>query len=394
MPFARNPHHRSVDWLARCAVPILAAIILAFSAAVGDAAAATDVFLVRGISVDETADTAAAARAAAFRRGQREALNILLRRLTQRADHGRLPAVDAERLEFMVRALQVADEKTSAVRYLAKMTVAFKPLEVRRLLREAGIPFAESVSKPVLVMPVMQRDGALILWDEPNEWRAAWSQLPASDGLVPLIAPVGDLSDISDVDAAQAADGDPLRLSAIASRYGAGDVLVAIATLSPTAAGTQVDITARRIGAPSQRALQSAVEIADPAVLPATLLAAAQGIAEAVQDTWKSANLLSFDRPGQLVVAVPLASLEQLVSVERRLTGIAAISNVALISLTRDAAAFEITHFGDEAQLTVALAQQDLALEQPAVRAGTPDPFGAVQTGTASTLRVLRPIEP
>lgn len=394
MPFARNPHHRSVDWLARVAVPSLAAIIVVFGAAVGASPAAADIFSVSGISVDETADTAAAARAKAFRRGQREALNILLRRLTQRSDQARLPTVDADHLEFMVRALQVTDEKTSAVRYLAKMTVAFKPPEVRRLLRDAGIPFAESVSKPVLVIPLIRRDDTLVLWDEPNEWRAAWSQLPEANGLVPLIAPVGDLNDITDVDAAQAADGDPLRLSAIARRYGAGDVLVTTATVSQTAGGLHADITARRIGAPSQPAIATTAEAADPADLPAALSAAAQRVSEDVQDAWKSANLMTFDRPGYMVVAVPLSSLDQLVSVERRLNDVAAISNVALISLTRDSAAFEITHYGNEAQLTVALAQHDLALEQPEVRAGTADPFRAVQTGAAATMRVLRPIEP
>ena len=88
----------------------------------GVAAAADDVFTVSGIPVDQTANTASAARAAAFRRGQRDALATLLRRLTLRADHERLPAVEKERLDFMVQALEVADEKTSDVRYLAGLS--------------------------------------------------------------------------------------------------------------------------------------------------------------------------------------------------------------------------------------------------------------------------------
>ncbi len=373
-----------------------AVLALALIGAVGAwaAPAAADVFTVSGISVDETADTAAAARAAAFRRGQRAALATMLRRLTLRTDHGRLPAVDKERLDFMVQALEVADEKTSDVRYLANMTVTFKPAEIRRLLREAGVPFAESTSKPVLVLPVLQQDDRLVLWDDPNPWREAWSQLPQVGDLVPLIVPVGDLSDIADVDAAQAAEGDPLRLSAIASRYRAGDVLVAVATLSETAISTRIDIAASRIGAPNQTPILLNFETSDPATIPALLFDAATGVAAGVEDLWKSTNIIEFDRPGRLLLAVPLTSLEQWISVERRLNNIASISNVSLISLTRDSAEIEIIHFGDETQLAATLAQQDLALEQPSITAPSTDPFRSVQTDDALRMRVLRPIAP
>jgi hypothetical protein len=370
------------------------ALALVGAVAVWAAPAAANVFTVTEISVDETANTAAAARGAAFRRGQRKALTTLLQRLTLRADHGRLPSVERERLDFMVQALEVADEKTSDVRYLANMTITFKPQEIRRLLREAGIPFAESTSKPVLVLPVLRQGDRLVLWDDPNRWREAWAQLPQVGDLVPLIVPVGDLSDIADVDATQAAEGDPLPLSAIASRYRAGDVLVAVATLSETAISTRIDIAASRIGAPTQTPILLNFETSDPATIPSVLFDAATGVAAAVENLWKETNIIEFDRPGRMLLAVPLASLQQWISVERRLNGIATISSVTLISLTRDSAEVEITHFGDETQLAATLAQQDLALEQPSTVTPATDPFRSVQTNEALRMRVLRPIAP
>lgn len=395
-PMRGYPVSAAVGRVGRAAAGLtiaLAALIALASAA--PAQTASRVFSVTNISVDESADTAAAARAAAFRRGQREALSVLLRRLTLRSDHARLPEVERERLEFMVQALGVSGEKTSNVRYLADMTVTFKPQEVRRLLREAGIPFAESPSKPVLVLPVMQQGGGLVLWDDPNIWREAWSRLSLDSALVPLVVPVGDLSDISDVDAEQAVEGDPLRLSAIASRYGAGDVLVAIATLSQAGGVTRVDITASRIGSPAQTTILRSFQTPDPGALPALMGDAAANVAAAVEEAWKAANIIEFDRPGRLLLAVPLTSLEQWVSVERRLNSIASISDVSLISLTRDAAEVAITHFGDEAQLAAILAQRDLALEQPTgLAAALSAPYRSVQTDQALRRRVLRPIAP
>ena len=395
MSFAMHPMSRLCHLLRRPALVVaLATTVAVWTSAGGSTAAADNVFSVSGIAVDNTADTAAKARAAAFRSAQRAALTTLFQRLTLRADHARLPKVDSERVEFMVQALEVADERTSNVRYLANITVNFKPPEVRRLLREARIPFAETPSKPVLVLPVLQQGGALVLWDDPNMWREAWSELPLSSGLVPLIVPVGDLSDIADVDAAQAAEGDPLRLSAIARRYGATDVLVAVASVSETANAIRIDIAASQIGTPTAGSILFNFQISDPDAIPELLVGAAAGVAAALEDSWKSTNIIEFDRPGRMVLAVPLTSLEQWVSVERRLKNVAAISEVALISLTRDSAEVEISHFGDESQLAATLAQQDLALELPAPVTGNSDPFRSIQTEQAIRMRVLRPITP
>jgi hypothetical protein len=395
MSFAIYPLFRFTRRRGRSTMAVAAAVLAALVTFVADpAVAADDVFSVSEIAVDETADTAARARAKAFQAGQRKALGELLRRLTLRADHNRLPKVESERREFMVQALQVGDERTSNVRYLANMTVSFKPPEIRRLLREAAIPFAETQSKPVLVLPVLRQGDTMMLWDEANFWRDAWSETRLDNGLVPLILPVGDLADITDVDAAQAAEGDPLRLSAMASRYGAGDVLVAIATLSGTTGAIRVDIAASQIGDPSAGSVLLNFQIADPEAVPNLLAGAATGVVAAIEDSWKSKNVIQFDRPGHMLLAVPLTSLEQWVSVERRLNNVASISEVSLISLTRDSAAVQISHFGDESQLAVTLAQQDLALELPAFGAVDDDPFRTVQTDQALQMRVLHPTTP
>jgi len=87
------------------------------------------------------------------------------------------------------------------------------------LLRQTGLPFAETASKPLLVLPVLKSRVGLMLWEAANLWRTAWSALPIQRGLVPMIVPLGDLADISDVDASQAMLGDETALEGIVSRY-------------------------------------------------------------------------------------------------------------------------------------------------------------------------------
>ncbi len=167
-------------------------------------AGAQEVFTVTDVRVDATAKTAAAARETALAEGERRALGRLLARLTLRADQARLPVLERSQIAALVRNFEVEEEKTSSVRYLAKLTIRFKRKALRRLLRAHDIPFAETLSKPVLVLPVYEVADALALWDDPNPWREAWARQPKRDGLVPLVVPLGDLSDIADIGAEQA----------------------------------------------------------------------------------------------------------------------------------------------------------------------------------------------
>ena len=145
------------------------------------------VFTVANIHVDVTAKTASAARKKALEKGEKQAFNLLLKRLTMRIDHNRLPVLDPEQVSTYVKDFNVTNEKNSEVRYLANLTYRFKPNDIRLLLRDNEIQFAETISKPTLVLPVYQIAGAVFLWDDPNPWREAWLN-DQSIGYFPNIA--------------------------------------------------------------------------------------------------------------------------------------------------------------------------------------------------------------
>ena len=106
---------------------LLAAVIIIVYAAVS-AAEIEDVFTVADIRVDEVAEGGAAdARTIALAKGERRAFSELMRRLTVRGDHNRLPQLGSEAISGLVQDLSIANEKNSRVRYLADLTYRFKP---------------------------------------------------------------------------------------------------------------------------------------------------------------------------------------------------------------------------------------------------------------------------
>ena len=331
-----------------------------------------DVFTVAGVEVDATADTAAAARDRALAEGQKAALGRLLDRIVLATDRKKLPEINAGAIAELVRDFEVTREKRSSIRYLSVLRVRFKADGIREWLRSHDIGFAETRSRPVLVLPVFEVAGAFSLWGEPNPWRDAWLALPPSDGLVPLVRPTSDIRNAVLIGAEQAVRGDDDRLAAIAQHYGAADVLVAVAGFRMGTVGEEgqaaqpfLQVTLSRMGTAltEQTRLESFALRAGESRETA-IGRAASVIADQIQDEWKRDNRLRFGAGNELTVTVPLTSLADWLYIKRRLAGVAFIRRSDLLYLSRKQARLRINYIGDEEQLTLALVQNDIILER------------------------------
>lgn len=329
-----------------------------------------NVYTVAGVSVDQTADTASAAREQAIAAGHRLAFDRLLARIVPVARRSRLPALAQRDIVPLVLSFEIEAEKRSSVRYLGTLTFRFRRADVRRFLQDNGVNFAETRSKPVLLLPVYEFAGAKLLWDDPNPWLTAWNGVPPSDGLVPVRLPVGDLADVRDISAEQAAAGAEEQLALIAERYGASAVLVAEASVSVDAASgvRALNVSTRYFGGTSanRTAVRSFV-YGEADTDEAVIGRAAQQVAVQIEEDWKQENLIRFDNLNSLVADISLSELRQWVEMRERLRKIAFLHRWQLVAVTRRNATVRLTYYGDAEQLRIALAQRDLVLEQGAV---------------------------
>jgi hypothetical protein len=233
------------------------------------------------------------------------------------------------------------------------------------LLRDRGVPFAETVSKAVVVLPVLEKAGRPMLWDDPNPWREAWASAKPAQGLVPMTVPLGEVEDVATIDAATADAGDDSHLQAISANYDRADVLVTRATIRNPGNGESVDVSTTRFVPGSPGGEQSWVASYTAAAgesEPDLLARAVVGTAEQVENAWKQANMLDYSQSATLVVSVPAASLDAWLAVRQRLAATAAVQGTQLISLDRHGARLELHYVGSADQLRVALAQNNLDL--------------------------------
>ncbi|MGE5201090.1 MAG: DUF2066 domain-containing protein [Acidobacteriota bacterium] len=344
---------------------LLAAMLLLAAPALGQGRPPS-LYTVSDVAVDATAQTALKARDTARLDGERRALRQLLERLTAKEDWNRLPKASDAELEDLLQDFEVVTEKSSAVRYIATMTFRFQREAVANFLRAHGIAYAESRSKPVVVLAVLTAGGRSVLWDDPNPWRAAWGETSGiGEGLVPMRLASGELADVQAIDARQALKGESGALAALARGYDDADVLVARAELAVAGGQRSLQINAVRYAAgfPDQNWTNSVKAEGDEADEALYARAVAAVVAE-VNDGWKRGMLTRGGAGGgaSLVATVPLSSLRDWVVVRERLRSVSAIQRTSLLSLSKDAARVEIGYVGEPEQLQVVLAQRDLAL--------------------------------
>ena len=96
-------------------------------------------------------------------------------------------------------------------------------------MAQQGARYTDVSSKPVLVLPFYQWGAQTILWNEQNPFFAAWKRTNTYQGLVPVILPIGDLMDVSDIGQSDALSYDPQKLVAMTKRYRAGESVILVA---------------------------------------------------------------------------------------------------------------------------------------------------------------------
>lgn len=326
----------------------------------GPAAASGELFTIGGIEVDVTAGDVNEARQRAIAQGQARAARALMVRLTRPEDHHRLPVPEPGEAVDLVRDFSISGEKTSDVRYIAELTVGFDPEAIARRLRGAAIPFVESASPPLLVIP-LYRPGPQadwVLWDDPtpNPWRQAWLTLSAErGGFIPLVVPYGDLTDLATLKPEQALAGEEEPLDTLAGRYGTEQVLIVRAH----AAGGALIAEARGprfVG--GSLGTESALG-GDPAE---AMEEAARTLLDRMAAAWKSRNLIDPAQGNQLTALARIDGFEAWMTLRRRLDTLARVDYLQLQALTPDRAQVTLYYRGNPEDLQAAMVQNGLDL--------------------------------
>ena len=321
------------------------------------------------VTVDATSDSVAKARDMARLDGARRALAMVVQNLAGGADKAKPLKLGDNDITDMVASFEVANEKMSAVRYTADYTYHFKPADVAKAMQTAGIAMnnagasGASGGKPIVVLPVLQDGTTALLWDDPNPWRDAWARRTPTTSSVALLVPLGDVSDLSAIDADKARMGDSAALAAVAKKENADDVIVMLA-VKRVGDKPGLDVTVRRYH------LGQFVDVhfdslnANQGEADADLFKrAVDAIATDIDTGWKSAKGDLTGPLATLTVVAPITGLDDWIQLRDMLSAAPAVRKIDVKSLSRQQAILDIQYVGTPDQLKANLATMKLDLE-------------------------------
>jgi len=339
---------------------------LCCGAAASETAAAADPFLVLGVAVHATAADTSLARANALTAGYREGLTQVFERLALDEDLSRLPRLSDAQISQMISGFEISNESVTSTHYRANLNVKFKPDSIRMALRNAGLRFAETPGRPVVVLPILAVGPESRLWRTPNPWADAWKRAAVAAGLVPLILPIGDETDVRLAGVEQASAGDTMALDRIAERYGARETLSVIAVPSKDldTGMLRLDVTLLSREGSAQAGRLHLEFPSGPEGWGTLFDQAVAAVAGRVNGDWKQVNVLQFDQQNTIDVGVTIAGLADWLDIRRRLETLSVIRSVELRELSHNSALLRLSYLGAPEGMASALRQAQLDLEE------------------------------
>lgn len=319
---------------------------------------AGSVFEVAKIKVDASAASTTQARAQALRQGQMQALSIAMQRLVKQEEWDLLPDLATLDIEDLVEGFRVSNEKTGPGRYLATLSVQFKPVPLRNLLRQYGVAVTEAQSRPALLLPVLEDLQGLQAWGE-HWWQNNWLAHDIENNPAPLLLPLGDLEDTVLASAEDILIGDPEKLQALNLRYGT-DTVVVVHALADIEG--QLGVTAYIFGAEESDVIVKTYRTG--AAHEEMGAVAVADIVSVLAERWKSIAAVASDEMQVLQVRASYADLAGWTSILELVNEADLVRNVTIVELTGDYAYMDLAYIGSIAQLGGNLDQRGLLLSE------------------------------
>lgn len=353
--------------IARRSVAVLIVMTFATIALAGSAFAG-EIFAVRSVPVDATANEATEARVIAIRQGRQTALQLLFQRLTQQADWPLLPMLDTTQVTVMGAGFEVSRERNSPTRYIARITYRFKPDEVRRVLREHDVPFSEAQARSMVVLPVFVRGTEMLIWEEESPWREAWASRNYTNELVSIMTPLGDLGDVMVTPTDAVTSFDYFELAEFAERYGVQDILLAVVSQTEETAPLSLEIY--RLNPTSTDSFTMLLPVANN--IQSSFDFAIDSIVEKLQEDWKAKTIIRYGDQRPMTVSVEFQSMSEWLVIRNAIAATPNIVTSDLLALSTGGAQMSWSVVGTPEQLALALSQYSVTLAPGGI--SQPDP--------------------
>lgn len=320
----------------------------------------SSVFVIKDLKIELTPSPNSDIRQTALQEAQQQAFQVLFKRLTGQ-ELSSPPEFSV--LKKLIQSYQVKDESITGRFYKAFYTIAFFPQAIRSLLHTQNIAFAETYSKPILLIPIYRINGKPFpLFSSDNTWLQHWQQVSQhQETLIRLIVPPNQTTGLLYDDIAEKNTENILQFLRL---FNTDIALISIASIYTTPdQPLKLEITDRLISQTGQIealppfTLQSTVETLDK-----LMQTALEKSLDRLEKSWKNHNLLTDQTVREQTIHVSYDTLNQWLELKNRLDKVSLIKNYQITELSPKKLVLIVQHYGSIDHLKQAVEAHNLSL--------------------------------
>lgn len=224
--------------------------------------------------------------------------------------------ITPDEISALVAGVSVANEKNTPVRYMADVTVRFKPKEINAYLTERGVPFLDKEPPKMVIIPIVRENGMALVFEEESPLFLSLKQTPPETNLHTFIIPDGDEFDKASITPEVLNGTDYTALDTLRAKYRAKMALIVDITK------TNNVYTVKTIGYPSNPSAGSDIAFAVSSRatnIPAVMTHIMKKTADYLVRQLKAYHLNHDAAGGKITAVFNVSSLSEWHAIEKRL---------------------------------------------------------------------------
>lgn len=293
------------------------------------------------ISVSAEANTAVEARDLALNHAVREAFPQMIHRVAL-SDASHVDATPAE-ISALVQGVSLANEKTTPTKYMADVTVQFKPKEVQDFLNRNGVLYVTKEPPKYLFIPLFIEGDKAVIFDEQSPLFSAMKKGLSGASVYEFTTPLGDDQDKAAATLSVLNGADLSELNSLLIRYRTDYAL--LIRVSKTKNVYKVQAKSYPENATGEADVLFAVSSASPNV-PAVMTQILKKTAGEMEKKWRAAQTQQSDQKGDLTIIFPINGLGEWTAIEKQLKSLPFIDQVTVQALHKNQVFVKLSYAG------------------------------------------------
>ena len=255
-------------------------------------------------------------RAIAIETSYKIALSRYLKWITLKETQGIIDLVDLLEARDYVSGYSIENEKYKKEKYSALITVTFEKDKLEKFLENKNIEFFSKKGPKTLIIPILNFEQRLILWDDPNPWFDVWLRRPLDSNLNLFTLPTGEVDDLITLSAEDAINLKYFKIKKLANKYEAEQAYILLVNVESQ--NEKINLSVEAYDGFSQEAIFSSdIENIKINNFDYNLNVFADTFADYIDDLWVKENLDNINSETKVLVKISYKRYSEWIKIKK-----------------------------------------------------------------------------